>query len=166
MLILVTVTAAHTVEGNWQVRIKRGFGCWRTFPCSSGPSPKMVIGTQNCTGKQMGTLKWSSLWSWDPTLPRFFPAQQLYSEPEPTLLVSRLWGSPDIMSVKILAQCLAHGWEMWAAVTEHMRMESQMKEEEKHIGDFQGCCLWVRKIPTGSRRPANEAVSIVHKYQK
>lgn len=33
--MLMAVIAAHTVEGNWQVRIKRGFGCWGDFPMQS-----------------------------------------------------------------------------------------------------------------------------------
>lgn len=51
-LMLVAVTVAHTVEGNWKVRIKRDFGCWGASPYRAGPCLETVIGTQNCTRKK------------------------------------------------------------------------------------------------------------------
>ena len=157
------------MEGNWQVRVRRGFGCGRTSPFRGGPSPETVIGAQNCTWKQMRTMKfWGDLLFEAGTPPypvfsqpnRFIPSQDLlYCYPW------RLWGSPDVMNVKILAQCLAHGWEMWAVVTKHMRIESQMKEEEKHMGDFQGCC-GLGKSPLEAGAQTMKPSVIVNKYQK
>ena len=51
------------------------------------------------------------------------------------------WGSPEVIITKILAQCLAPGWETLTTVLKHVRRDSQLKEEEEHVRDFWGCCV-------------------------
>lgn len=168
--MLVAVTVAHTVEGNWQVRIKRDFGCWGASPYRAGPCLETVIGTQNCTRKKKRNIKfWGdfSLWSWDPTPPFTTSlAQQLYSEPRPTLLL-----------LGVIARIIWHNLcdDLGSVPGTWLRNVGCCYEAHKDRVTGEGRrgahwrlsrTLWLRKIPIGSRCLDCEAISIINKYRK